>query len=80
MVELTRGFSTVKEDLVNFSDFLELRGMVGRHKAEITSLRQARLAMSATLSRGPAEGSRAPVPVYSGDQSTLSNFLTLFQT
>ena len=36
--------------------------------------------MSPTLSRGPAEGSRAPVPVYSGDRSTLSNFLKLFQT
>ena len=80
MVELTRGFSSIKEGLVNFSDFLELRGMVGRHEAEITSLRQARFDMSFTLSRRPAEGSRAPVPVYSGDHSTLSNFLRLLQT
>ena len=66
-VELARGLSIIKEGLVNFSDFLELRGTGGRLEAEITSLR-------------PAEGSRAPVPVYSGDRSTLSNFLKLFQT
>ena len=35
MVELTRGFSTVQEDLEIFSDFLELRGMVGRHKPKL---------------------------------------------
>ena len=79
MMELTRGFSTVREGLVHFSDFLELRGMVGRHEAEITRLRRARFDMSATLSRGPTEGSRAPVPVYSGDRSTLFNFLKLFR-
>ena len=45
MVELTRGSSTVKEGEVNFSDFLELREMVGRHEAEITNLRQARFDM-----------------------------------
>ena len=80
MVELTRGLSTVKEGLMNFSDFLELRGMGGRLKAKIISLRQAMFEMSATLSRGPAEGSRAPVPVHSGDRSTLSNFLKPFQS
>ena len=31
-------------------------------------------------SHGPAEDSRVPMPVYSGDRSTLSNFLKLFQT
>ena len=79
MVELMRGLSAIKEGLGNFSDFLELRGTVGRHEAEITSLR-ARFEISPTLSRGPAEGRRTPVPVYSGDPSTLSNFLKLFQT
>ena len=79
-VELTRGISSVKKGLVNFSDFLELRRMVERHEAEITSLRQARFEISHTLSRGPAESSRAPVPVYSGDRVTLSNFLKLIQT
>ena len=66
-VELTRGISIIKEGLVNLSDFLELRGTVGRLEAEITSLR-------------PAESSRAPVPVYCGDRSTLSNFPKLLQT
>ena len=42
MVKLTRGFSTIKEGFVHISDFLELRNMVGRHEAEMTSLRQAR--------------------------------------
>ena len=79
VVELTRGPSTIKEGLVNFSDFLELRGLVGRHEAEITSLR-ARFEMSPTLPREPAEGSRAPVPVYFGNRNTLSIFLKLFQT
>ena len=81
-MELTRGTSTIKEGLVHFpdSDFLELRRMVGRHEAEIASLRQARFDLSPTLSRGSAEGRRAPVPVYSGDRSTLPNFLKLFQT
>ena len=62
-----------------FLCFLELRGTVGRLQAETNSLR-ARIDISPTLSRGLAEGSRAPVPVYSGDRSTLSNFLKLFQT
>ena len=77
-IELTRGLSSVREGQENVSDFLELRGTVGRLHAEITSLRQ-RIEISPTLSRGPAKGSRAPVPVYSGDRSTLSNFLKLFQ-
>ena len=34
---------------------------------------------SVNLSRGPAEGSRAPVPVYSGDCSTSYNFLKLLK-
>ena len=42
--------------------------LVGRHEAEIASLRQARFDMSPTLSR---EGGRAPVPVYPGDRSTV---------
>ena len=79
LVELTQGFSIVREGLVNSSDFPELRGMAGRHEAEITTLRQARFDMSATLLCGPAEGSRAPVPVYSGDCSTLSNFFKFFR-
>ena len=78
-VELARGLSIIKEGLVNFSDFPELRGTVGRFQAEITSSR-ARFEISPTLSHGPAEGGRAPVPVYSGDHSTLSNLLKLFQT
>ena len=78
-IELTRRLSIIKEGPVNFSDFLELRGTGGRLQAEITSLR-VRYEISPTLSRGPAEGSRAPVPVYSGDRSTLFNFLKLFQT
>ena len=81
LVELTRGFSTMKKGLVYISDFLELRNMIGRHEATIASLRQARLdTLPPTLSHGPAESSRAPVPVYSGNRSTLSNFLKLFQS
>ena len=38
-VELTRGLSIIKKGLGNFSDFLDLRGTVGRLEAEITSLR-----------------------------------------
>ena len=77
--ELTRGLSSEREGRVNLSDFLELRGTVGRlHQAEMSNL-QARVDISSTLSRAN-EGSRAPVPVYSGDRSTLSNYLKLFQT
>ena len=77
MVELTRGFSTIKEGLVHTSYFLEVIRAVGRHGAEIAGLRQARFDMSPTLSRGPAEGSRAPVPIYYGDHCSLifSSFL-----
>ena len=78
-MELTRGLSSVREGQVNFSDFLELRGTIGRLQVEITSFRK-RIEISPTRSRGPAEGSRAPMPVYSGDRSTLSNVLKLFQT
>ena len=81
MAELTRGISTIKEGLAHMSDFLELRSMVGRHETEVAGLRQARLNTSSlTLSRGPAESSRLPVPIYSGDPSTLSNFLKIFRT
>ena len=40
---------------------------------------QARVDISPTLSRG-IESSRAPVPVYFGDRSTLSDYLKIFQT
>ena len=78
-MKLTRGLSSVREGQAKFYDFPELRGTVGRLRAEITSLRP-RIEISPTLSRGPAEGSRAPAPVYSGDRSTLSIFLKLFNT
>ena len=77
-MELTRGLSSAREDQVILSDFLEPRGTVGRLQAEMTNLR-ARIDISSTLSRG-LEGSRASVPVYSVDRSTLSNSLKLFQT
>ena len=77
-MELTRGLSSAREGQVNLSGFLEQRGTVGRLQAEMTNLR-ARIDISPTLSR-VLGGSRAPVPVYSGDRSTLSNFLKLFQT
>ena len=66
---------------MHISDFLELQSMVGRYEAEIAGLRQARLnTPSPNLSRGPVEGSKLPVPIYSGDRSTLPNFLKLFET
>ena len=77
-MELTRGLSSAREGQVNLSVFRELRGTVGRLQAERTNL-QARVYIAPTLSR-ELEGSRAPVPVYSGDRSTLSNYLKLFQT
>ena len=76
--ELTRGLSSEREGRVNLSDFLELGGTVGRLQAEMSNF-QARVDISSTLSRAN-EGSRAPVPAYSGDRSTLSNYLKLFQT
>ena len=76
--ELTRGLGSEREGRLNLSDFLELRGTVGRLQAEMSNL-QARVDISSTLSR-ENEGSRAPVPAYSGDRSTLSNYLKLFQT
>ena len=61
---------------MRMSGFLELRSMIGRHETEIAGLRQARLDTSfSTLSRGPAKSSRLPVSIYSGDRSTLPNFL-----
>ena len=77
-MELTRGLSFAREGQVNLSDFLQLWGTVGRLQAEMTNL-QARVDISPTLSRG-LESTRAPVPVCSGDRSTLSNYLKLFQT
>ena len=78
-VELTRGLSSEREGRVNLYDFLELRGTVGRLQAEMSNL-QARVDMSSALSHAN-EGSRAAVPVVcSGDRSTLSNYLKLFQT
>ena len=81
IAERTRRIVVVKEDSVRMSDFLEVRSMVGRHETEIAGLRQARLDTSSpTLSRGPAESSRLPVPMYSGDRSTLPNLLKFFRT
>ena len=74
-MELTRGLSAVREGRVDYSIFLELRETVGRLQTEVISMR-----ISPTLSRVPTEGSRAPVPVYCGDRTTLPNFLKLFQT
>ena len=74
--KLTRGLSSEREGRVNFYDFLELRGTVGGLQAEMSNL-QARVDISSTLSRAN-ESSRAPVPVYYGDRSTLSNYLKLF--
>ena len=65
---------------MKISVFLEKYAIkVGRHETEIAGLRRARLdTPSPTLSRGLAESSTLPVPIYSGDQSTLPNFLKLF--
>ena len=81
ITELARRIVTVKEGSVRISDFLGITSMVGRHETEIAGLRQARLDISSpTLSRGPTESSRLPVPIYYGDRSTLPNFLKLFRT
>ena len=77
MVELAREFGTMREGSVHKSDF---RSMVGRHGVEIAGLRQARLdTPPPTLSRGPAEGSRASVPVYFGDRNKLPYFSSSFK-
>ena len=83
IAELTRTIGATKEGSVEMSDFLEVRSMIGRHETEIAGLRQARLdTWSPPLSRGPAESinSRLPVPICSGDRTTLPNFLKLFRT
>ena len=81
MAGLARGISAIKEGLVHMSDFLELRSMVRRLEAEIAGFRQARLdTPPPTLSRGPAQGSRLSVSLYSGDRSPLHDFLKLFRT
>ena len=77
-IELTRGLTSAREGQVNLSGFLELRGTVGRLQAKITNL-QAKVNKSPTVSRG-LESSRGPVPVCSGDRSTLSNYVKLFLT
>ena len=43
IAELTRRIVVVKEGSVRIYDFLEVRSMFGRHKAEIAGLRQVRL-------------------------------------
>ena len=70
----------MKEGSWHISDFLELRSMVGRYETEIASLQQTRLDTPSptTLSRGRAKDSRVPVPVYSGNHSTLSIFFQDF--
>ena len=78
IVELTRGFSTMKEGLVYISYFLEVRSTVGRHETEIASLRQARLdTLSPTLSRRP--GSRAPVSYTLVTAVLCRTFLSFFK-
>ena len=55
--------------------------MVGWHETEIAGFHQARLdAPSPTLSREPAESSRVPVLLSSGDRSTLPISFRLFRT
>ena len=81
IAELARRIVAVKEGSVRMSGFLEVRNMVDRHETEnVCCLRQARFdTPSPTLSRGPAESSRLPLPIYFSDRSTLPNFLNLFR-
>ena len=80
IAKLARRIAAVKEGSVRMSGFLEVRSMVSRYETENVGLRQARLDKpSPTVSRGPVECSRLPVPIYSGDRSTLPNFLKLFE-
>ena len=39
-MEITRGLSSAREGQVNVSDFLELRGVVGRLQVEMTNYKQ----------------------------------------
>ena len=81
IVELARRIGVIKEGLLQMSNFLEIRSMVGRHEAEMAGLRYARLdTPSPSLSRGPDGSSRLPVPIDYGDRNTLLNFLKLFRT
>ena len=80
-MELARRIGAIKEGSVQMSDFLEVRSMVIRFETEIAGLRHARLdTPSPTLSRVPAESSRLPVPIYSGNHSILPILLKLFRT
>ena len=56
--------------------------MVGWYETEIIAgFRPATLDQpSPTLSREPAESRRLPVPIYSGDRSTLPTCFKLFRT
>ena len=78
------GDERIQHDEGRFSAYivhLEVRSTVGWHEDKIASLRQARFdTLPPTLSRRPAEGSRAPVSVYFGDRNPLSNFIKLSQT
>ena len=79
ITELARKIVAVKEGSVRTYDSLEGRRTVGRHEAEIAGSRQDRLDTSSpSLSRGPAESSRFPAPIYFGDRRTLPNFLSQF--
>ena len=80
IAKLARRIAAVKEGSVRMSGFLEVRNMIGWYETENVGLRQARLDKpSPTVSRGPVESSRLPMPIHSGDRSTFTNFLKLFE-
>ena len=68
--EVTRRLGSVQGSFVDVSDFHAVRSMVNRHDTEIISLRQPVMSAPAPESTG-----KLPLPLYSGERSTLPNFL-----
>ena len=79
--ETNKRFDEFVDKSVTLNDLLRVNVIVDRHEAELVGLQRRRQNESGTAqSSEEAGGERFPIPIYSGDRSTLPRFLNVFFT
>ena len=79
--ETNRRFEEFEKKSVTLDDLLGVKVMVDRHEAELVGLQRRRQEeLGRVQSSEQAGGERLPIPMYSGDRSTLPRFLNVFFT
>ena len=79
--ETNQRFDEFVKRSVTLDDLLGVKVMVDRHEAELVGLQRRRQEeLGRVQSSEQAGGERLPIPMYSGDRSTLPRFLNVFFT